>query len=147
MPTKTLNRAYWNMEIYYDLLWFIQGWIVLKLIKYFPRIETFLMSYKLSFGKSTHFLGYDSKPLKSNRISFTERCEDWSWLTSFHLIDKQKSVMFIKSKKFTYKPGVCLDLHLSNKGNLIGNMKLIEKIMSTPVESLQCHYLPSGISH
>ena len=37
-------------------------------------------------------------------------------------------------KKFTYKPGVCLDLYLSSKDNLIGNMKLIEKIMSTPIE-------------
>ena len=40
--------------------------------------------------------------------------------------------MFTKHQKFTYKPCVCLDLYLSNKGNLIGNMKLIEKIMSTP---------------
>ena len=52
--------------------------------------------------------------------------------------------MFIVQRKFTYKPGVCLDLYLSNKGNLIGNKKLID--MSTPVESLQFHYLPC-ISH
>ena len=54
--------------------------------------------------------------------------------------------MFTKHKKFTYKPGVCLDLYLSNKANLIGKVKLIEKIMSTPVESLEFHYLP-WISH
>jgi len=30
-------------------------------------------------------------------------------------------------KKITYKPGVCMDLYLSSKGNLIGNMKLIKK--------------------
>ena len=43
-------------------------------------------------------------------------------------------------KKITYKPGVCLDLYLSSKGNLIGNMKLIKKIIqSTPIENLQFH--------
>ena len=65
-------------------------------------------------------------------------------LTSFHLLDKQKTVMFIKNKKFTYKPGVCLVLHLSNKGNLIGNMKLIEKIMSTLVEAFNFIIYPQG---
>ena len=46
-------------------------------------------------------------------------------------------------KKITHKPGVYLDLYLSSKGNLIGNMKLIKKIIqSTPIENLQFHYLP-----
>ena len=48
----------------------------------------------------------------------------------------KKKAMFNIHKKFTDKPGVCFDLYLSNKGNLIGNRKLIEKIMSTPVISL-----------
>ena len=56
-------------------------------------------------------------------------------LTSFHLKDKKLQFAYYTQKKFTYKPGVLL-------GNLIGNMKLIEKIMSTPIESLQIHYLP-----
>ena len=36
-------------------------------------------------------------------------------------------------KKITYKPGVCLDLYLSSKGNLIGNMKLNKK--NNPIHS------------
>ena len=46
---KWKMAPYCSMEIYYDLLWFIWSSIVLKLIKYFPRKETFFMSYKLLF--------------------------------------------------------------------------------------------------
>ena len=44
-------------------------------------------------------------------------------------------------KKITYKPGVCLDLYLSSKGNLIGNMKLIKKKQSNPLQSKTFNFI------
>ena len=44
VPCISVEQVDFN---YYDLLWFIWGSILLKLIKYTPRIETIFMSYKL----------------------------------------------------------------------------------------------------
>ena len=54
---KTLSPAYCSMEIYYDLLCFIRGPILLELVTHSPRKDAFFMSYKLSFEVSSHFIG------------------------------------------------------------------------------------------
>ena len=61
------------------------------------------------------------------------------WLRSIYQIHKKKMQCLLCSKKFTYKPGVCLALY---QFQIREHVILIEKIMSTPIESLQFHYLP-----